>query len=384
MFVRRSLTAVLAASLCATGLAVVATPAAAAAERAKQRDPIASKVTFRTTAIGVTMSGWAFDPDAPAQNLKIRAAVDGKTATPSVPTSLARTGISSRYAVGPTPGYSLAVPVPTGKHIVCAILSNIGGGLSVVKKCVATPLGRKLTAKQVAKRSPRGAIQTATASRGKVRLIGWASDPDFLQQRRRLQVYLNGSATPSKLTKNFTGARPKGAGKGGRFDITLPVANTSQLACVWVPNVGIGKRVFLGCRVLDPRGVSTSTTRPATPVANTKLLALAKKQIGKRYVWAAAGPKAFDCSGLVMWSYRKNGLTTPRVAADQRRAARVVPLARAVPGDLVFYNDTSGHVFHVGIFIKPGLSVAAISTDQGVDYQRINAATATYGSFTHT
>lgn len=101
-------------------------------------------------------------------------------------------------------------------------------------------------------------------------------------------------------------------------------------------------------------------------------------------MWGAAGPGAFDCSGLVLYSYRVSGRTTPRIAADQFRAARVIPAGRAVPGDLVFYNDSVGYVYHVGIYTGPGTSTAAVDPASGVRRQAITDPTPTYGSFTHT
>ena len=92
---------------------------------------------------------------------------------------------------------------------------------------------------------------------------------------------------------------------------------------------------------------------------------MAKNHIGKPYVWAAAGPNTFDCSGLVVFSYAKAGITglttSPQV---QFNAARLIPASRAVPGDLVFYHDSDGSVYHVGIYLAPGDTVAAIDTSR--------------------
>ena len=85
----------------------------------------------------------------------------------------------------------------------------------------------------------------------------------------------------------------------------------------------------------------------------------------------------------MVWSYGKYHYRTPRVSQDQVKAARLIPASRAVAGDLVFYHDSTGDVYHVGIYLAPGRSVAAIDTDEGVGYQRIGDPAATYGSFTH-
>jgi cell wall-associated NlpC family hydrolase len=86
-----------------------------------------------------------------------------------------------------------------------------------------------------------------------------------------------------------------------------------------------------------------------------------------------------------MYSYGRFSYVTPRVSEAQALAARLIPASRAVPGDLVFYHDSVGDVFHVGIYLSPGKTVAAIDESQGVNYQTIyDPSSATYGSFTHT
>jgi cell wall-associated NlpC family hydrolase len=103
-------------------------------------------------------------------------------------------------------------------------------------------------------------------------------------------------------------------------------------------------------------------------------------------VWGAEGPNQFDCSGLVMFSYGKAGYTTPRVSEDQFAAARLIPASRAVPGDLVFYHDSEGDVYHVGIYTGPGKSIAAIDPAEGVNWQPVDESAwdVSFGSFTHT
>ena len=86
----------------------------------------------------------------------------------------------------------------------------------------------------------------------------------------------------------------------------------------------------------------------------------------------------------MQYSYRTAAaLTTPRIAQDQFRAARMIPAVRAVPGDLVFYHDNTGYVYHVGIYTGPGMTVAAVDPAHGVRAQPIWDSTATFGSFTH-
>ena len=85
-----------------------------------------------------------------------------------------------------------------------------------------------------------------------------------------------------------------------------------------------------------------------------KVVALAHAQIGKPYVWGAAGPSSFDCSGLVQWIFNDNlGYSVPRVAADQGSYSTPISIAELQPGDILW---TSGHI---GIYIGNGQMIHA-------------------------
>ncbi|GGJ81306.1 glycoside hydrolase [Pilimelia anulata] len=83
------------------------------------------------------------------------------------------------------------------------------------------------------------------------------------------------------------------------------------------------------------------------------LLALRYK--GRPYVWGAAGPYAFDCSGLVRTVYRRHGLALPRTADAMYHSAglRRVSRAQVRRDDLVFWS-AGGYVYHVGIYLGGG------------------------------
>ncbi|MEU2831731.1 NlpC/P60 family protein [Streptomyces lavendulae] len=70
----------------------------------------------------------------------------------------------------------------------------------------------------------------------------------------------------------------------------------------------------------------------------------ARAAVGKPYVWGSTGPSGFDCSGLMVWSYRQAGVALPRTSQAQRYAGRRVPLSQARPGDLVTYRSDASHV----------------------------------------
>jgi cell wall-associated NlpC family hydrolase len=92
----------------------------------------------------------------------------------------------------------------------------------------------------------------------------------------------------------------------------------------------------------------------------SRALSWAKAQKGDRYQGGAAGPSAFDCSGLTSYSYKKAGKSIKRVANDQYNASRKISAGSAQPGDLVFFKYKSGgKVFHVGIVSRKGYMIHA-------------------------
>jgi cell wall-associated NlpC family hydrolase len=117
-----------------------------------------------------------------------------------------------------------------------------------------------------------------------------------------------------------------------------------------------------------------------TPVQVMTMLRAAESRAGMPYVWGAAGPHAFDCSGLVQWSFAQAGVVMPRVAADQARTGPAVPVSRLVPGDLLFYHTdptAPGYISHVAIYLgrdemiqapEPGLDVEIVPVDLGSDF----------------
>ncbi|MET9956398.1 NlpC/P60 family protein [Streptomyces sp. NPDC006339] len=95
----------------------------------------------------------------------------------------------------------------------------------------------------------------------------------------------------------------------------------------------------------------------------------ARSAIGKPYVWGATGPSAFDCSGLMVWSYRQAGIALPRTSQAQRNAGRRVPLSQAQPGDLVTYR---GDASHVAIYAGNGQVIHAPYPGARVRYDPVN------------
>ncbi len=86
-------------------------------------------------------------------------------------------------------------------------------------------------------------------------------------------------------------------------------------------------------------------------------------QVGDSYVYGAAGPSAFDCSGLTMMSWAQGGVGLPHSSSAQFGSGPHVSSSDLQPGDLVFYYSP---ISHVGIYIGNGLIVHAANPGTGV------------------
>ena len=76
---------------------------------------------------------------------------------------------------------------------------------------------------------------------------------------------------------------------------------------------------------------------------------IVRAQKGEPYVYGADGPTAFDCSGLIYYSYRKAGVNVPRTSGELAAASRHVKRSNMRKGDLVFFHS-GGSVYHVGVY----------------------------------
>jgi peptidoglycan DL-endopeptidase CwlO len=92
-------------------------------------------------------------------------------------------------------------------------------------------------------------------------------------------------------------------------------------------------------------------------------ISFAMAQVGKAYVYGAAGMSAFDCSGLTMRAWGAAGVALPHSSAAQYNSGRHISASQLQPGDLVFYYHP---ISHVGMYIGNGLIVNAENPSAGV------------------
>jgi peptidoglycan DL-endopeptidase CwlO len=121
-----------------------------------------------------------------------------------------------------------------------------------------------------------------------------------------------------------------------------------------------------------PEGIPPGDMAPqgGSPEAATVIQA-ALSRIGSPYTWGGSGPNAFDCSGLVMWSFQQAGVSLPHSSQALANGGQAVSMDQIQPGDLVtYYSDAS----HVGIYIGDGMMVHASTYGTPVRVAPVNNA----------
>ncbi len=92
----------------------------------------------------------------------------------------------------------------------------------------------------------------------------------------------------------------------------------------------------------------------------------AMSQRGKMYVWGAAGPDNYDCSGLTMWAYAQVGISLPHSSRAQYGYGKSVPYGEWKAGDLLFYGSSASSIHHVAMYIGDGMLVHASQSGEPV------------------
>ncbi len=102
---------------------------------------------------------------------------------------------------------------------------------------------------------------------------------------------------------------------------------------------------------IAPSGPIVANSQAAQIAVDTALA-----QRGKPYIWAAAGPNSFDCSGLMAYAYAAAGINLPHSSGMQSTMGQSVSRDQLQPGDLIFFYSP---VSHVGMYIGNGQMVHA-------------------------
>jgi cell wall-associated NlpC family hydrolase len=118
-------------------------------------------------------------------------------------------------------------------------------------------------------------------------------------------------------------------------------------------------------------------TVPAPSGTAEAAIAFALRQVGKPYQWGAAGPNAYDCSGLVFAAYAAAGVSIARTTFGWRQDGPTVPLTDIAPGDLLFSagsDGTNADPGHVVMYLGGGQIIQAPQTGEDVQIDPLSLA----------
>jgi peptidoglycan DL-endopeptidase CwlO len=169
-----------------------------------------------------------------------------------------------------------------------------------------------------------------------------------------------------------------------RLKTLLPHGVAVEPLVTWIPGHAastaspVGSTPPVGSTSSVGSGGASGGALTSTQVTAMLQAALSRK--GMPYVWGAAGPTQFDCSGLVQWAFAQAGISMPRVAADQAMTGAAVSLSQLAAGDLLFYHTDPtdpGYISHVAIYLgngwmiqapQPGMDVEVVPVDVGSEF----------------
>jgi cell wall-associated NlpC family hydrolase len=120
--------------------------------------------------------------------------------------------------------------------------------------------------------------------------------------------------------------------------------------------------------IFEQTGQYPKVTIPTANTVGAQALQAAISRLGYPYIWGAAGPTSFDCSGLVMWAYQQVGISLPHFTVSQYNSGVHVSRNDLEPGDLIFFFS---NISHVGMYIGNGMMIDAPNFGEDVKVQPI-------------
>ncbi len=130
--------------------------------------------------------------------------------------------------------------------------------------------------------------------------------------------------------------------------------------------------LFLGA--CSGKKVEAQFAEPKLSVKGNSISSAAKTQLGKKYRSGGTSPKTgFDCSGLVQWAYKVNGVKVPRVTSAQAKVGKRVLSKHARPGDIiVFRTGRSRTGLHTGIYVGNNKFIHSPRSGKSIRIDTIN------------
>lgn len=171
---------------------------------------------------------------------------------------------------------------------------------------------------------------------------------------------------------------PSLAGQSAGGDIQNAVASVKALPGVanvpgfsqFLANVEQQVRPAAPAPVQQTYSAPVQAPAPAPqPSTGERIVSIAQSKVGSPYVYGAAGPNAFDCSGFTSWVYAQAGKSIPRTSQAQASAGQKVALSDIQPGDIVVYY---GGASHVAIYAGNGQIIDALNSGIPVGYRSLH------------
>jgi len=126
---------------------------------------------------------------------------------------------------------------------------------------------------------------------------------------------------------------------------------------------------------------STDITVPVTLPSDIsdrekKLIEEAEKYLKVPYLWGGESPEGFDCSGLMKYVFKSQGIDIPRISEEQQKFATTINMLEIKPGDLVFNKPSDST--HVGMYIGNDMYIQAPHTGDVVKISRLSTSSMKY------
>ena len=125
---------------------------------------------------------------------------------------------------------------------------------------------------------------------------------------------------------------------------------------------------------VEPPPVTPPADPPPVSGGAGQAIAFARAQIGEPYRWGAAGPKAWDCSGLTMGAWAAAGKSLPHYSVAQYSQSTPIRQSQLQPGDLLFWGSSRspGSIYHVALYVGGGQMIHASRPGRPVAQVGIN------------
>ena len=210
------------------------------------RAPIGNIDSAVPSTDGITVSGWAIDPDTAAP-ISVHVYVDSSGV--ALMADQPRPDVAAVYpAYGAGHGYVQKIPAGAGKHSVCAYAINAGPGGNTLVGCKSVVVPAPNNAVQELGRAPIGNLEAVSVGQGGLTVSGWALDPDSVAPNT-VHIYVDeiGSAITADSERPDIAVVYPAYGSAHGYSAVVAAAPGPHTVCAYSINTGPGGHTLLGC-----------------------------------------------------------------------------------------------------------------------------------------